>query len=343
MAAARDNVDDGKTQFTMSFTVPTEGLKPGHTASRLLTGAHVLEAAGISNADVLNAQSVDVEAEGMAGAGITVVHSLRGAINPTTRVHEPLLLDTKDAVYHSDIDAAGRPAKQSELFHAKGLGTTVTRTRLTLQPSPDQLTENKKMIHKKIDPKWRGFTQSDVLEGVHEYGVDEDGVPSHYLVTETGMNGSRSAMWNLLEINKDNSKLWNGAYTEAKLKKHNYKHEGKPARLMSAAHVEEAAAALGKSLKQHSPFAHGLGVVVTNKGTTTSRVPTTVQITVNRTPLHPEKGLITTDAPVDVSAAHVSGWNGGKGPAKAAATGETISPRLVDSGFDRKWVQAGHT
>lgn len=336
--AAAEPIDEGKSQFTMSFVVATKGLKPGQSARRVLTGAHVLKAAGVCNADILNPKEVVVEASGMPGAGITVVHSLKGQIDPETRLHTPHLLATNNSVYHTDVDATGAPLKAAELFHAKGLGSDVAPTTLKVIPSADQMSTNKKMIHKKIDTKWHGYTTANVLAGVTKGEADVDGNPSHYLVTETDLaTGEKSAMWNLLEINRENPKLWGGAYTGAKLDKANHKYKGVPARLMSAAHVEDAAKALTKSLKQHSPFAKGLGVIVTNKGTEVASTNTTVQLTVHRTPLDPVTGLVTTDAPVELSSVHVAGWNGNKSAAKAAAAGEILPALVTESGFGREF------
>jgi hypothetical protein len=335
MATFQNTVDAGKKEFSMSMLVPTKGLKPGQTAHRHFSVEDVISAAKVSDVDILNPTSIDVEAVGMKNSGVTVIHSMRGEINPITQLREPHILATNDTVYHSDLDDRGRPHETPELFHALGLGEMVRSTSLDVIPSRDQMAAQKKSIEKKIDRRWQGYSQKNVLAGVTQARANVDGEPTHFLVTEHDHNtGEKSAVWNLLEINRDNNKLWNGAYNSAKLDKQKYEYNGKTARLMSSAHIQESVVALTKSLKTHSPFVKGLGVMVTNKGNTVAAVDTTVMLTVHRTPLHPITGIVPKDEPVELSTDLVSGWNGLK--VKGASAIPVMPSAAAMAGFGGK-------
>lgn len=68
------------------------------------------------------------------------------------------------------------------------------------------------------------YTEKNVLAGAYKVSAKNiENTPTHYLITATDHEtGEKSAVHNLLEINKGNAKLFGGAYTAARLERQNH-------------------------------------------------------------------------------------------------------------------------
>lgn len=91
---------------------------------------------------------------------------------------------------------------------------------------------------------------------------------------------------------------------------------GQPALVLEAEDYEQIKSQLEKSLTTKSSFQHGVGVRVTKLGDDKATGDySLVQLTLNRTPMHPEDGLVVSDEP-GVSMTTLSKLNGATGGAK---------------------------
>ena len=296
---------------------------------------NVTDAAMVQHPDILNPTSVDVKTMTNAGVvGVTVFHTLDGEKNAETGMVEPHRLDTDDHVYHADVGHLGAKSSPDALkLHALGFGTALSTTSLMLNPSEEQRADRKEMIQKKIDPKWRGFDEASVTAGAYKAEI-EGHDDTHYLIRETDhRTGTRSAIWNLLQINKNNTKLFDGKYTEAKAKMNPVRCHGEEARKMDVAHYNEAVSTLGPSLRTYSPFAKGLGVMVTKLDDSVANGDTLVQCTVHRTPMDDKLGFIPPTSNVKVTEDHVVAINGGV----INKAGSSVSPALTAAGFESEF------
>ena len=193
-------VDAKRKAVTLSFRVDTRGMRKGETRHMHQGGVNVTDAAMVTHPDILNPQSVDVSTMSNAGVvGVTVFHTLNGEPNAEGKI-EPHRLDTDDHVYHADAGRVGQPVPDALKLHALGFGSTVSTTKLMVNPSKEQLPDQKQIIQKKIDPKWRGFTEESVTAGAYKAEL-EGHDSSHYLIRETDhRTGTKSAIWNLLDV-----------------------------------------------------------------------------------------------------------------------------------------------
>ena len=133
-----------------------------------------------------------------------------------------------------------------------------------------------------------------------------------------------------VQINKDNTKLFGGKYTEAKAKLTPVRCHGEVARKMDSEHYHEAVATLLPSLKTYSPFAKGLGVMVTKLDDSVAAGDTLVQLTINRTPMDEKLGIQSPESVVKVTEDHVVALNGG-------STGKAgVAPQITAAGFESK-------
>ena len=177
--------------------------------------------------------------------------------------------------------------------------------------------------HKKLDPSWNGMGPNNVTAGAFKATL---GGESHMLIRPDALDGTPSAVHKLLEINGNNSKLWGGAYTNAKATKGLMVH-GAPARKMSCAHYKEAVDTLTKSLSTYSPFQHGVGVTVTKLDNSKAvDGDTFVTLEIERTPMDLTSGLRPAETKATFTEDHLSAVNGsGSRGVSAAAVKETAA------------------
>lgn len=101
---------------------------------------------------------------------------------------------------------------------------------IPVNPSENYVSpEHLRMNNKKIGDRWAGYDGSNVKAGCHFVSTTLDPTQSHWLITEHGKNDTKSAMWHLIDLQKDTGSLYEGAFHKNKLDKMNYEHEGQKA------------------------------------------------------------------------------------------------------------------
>jgi len=185
-----------------------------------------------------------------------------------------------------------------------------------------------------IGPNWDGYTVENVKAGAYHAGI-KDHPDAHWLVTEKDhRTGTKSAIWNLIDINDGTTELWGGAYNHAKTKKAGLTLHGMPAKKVSTAHYNEAVKTLQTSLQTYSPFGKGLGVAVQKLDDSAATGDTMVTVELTRTPMHVKNGYVPPERKEILTEEHIMKINGGGRRAGArGAVGSTTTAAGFESEF----------
>lgn len=282
-------------------------MKNGESRSMHITKEHLQQAAGVQHIDLLNPKNIEVQMESTAGKlGVNLHHdeAKQHRLSTATRA---ILVNQESGI--------------ADAHHAISSSTGVSDVHtLKMEPTADQLPENTKILHKRINSTWSNMDKSNVSAGVHTSTLNDE---TRYLVPQTADDGTSNAMHQLLSQNGTNNKLFGGKYmnTRAKFTSIN----GKKAYVLPKEDFNTLKSSLNESLSTKSPFQHGLNVSVTKLDSRpTSRHPTYAHVKIHRTPLHSKEGYKSSESN-RVTDAHVAALTGTVPEAKAT-TATIVAP-----------------
>jgi len=289
--------DRGQEVVPITFRVKTSHLKQGESVSMHMNKDHLLQVSGVPHADALNVKSVDIKAHstcGLVGISLTNTSSVTGP--------DAKFVDAVDT--HTLADSSTSAA---DVFHAvTGLSFTDSQ-RVNLKPDEAQLDTNKILTQKRFNPQWLSMDERNVSKGVVKSTLGDQ---TRYLITEKcPKTGESSAIHTLMSQNLENPNFFKGKYsTKGKFKPTTV--SGLPALVLEAGDYEQIKTQLTKSLTTKSNFQHGVGVRITKLSNDKADGDySCVQLKLNRTPMHPEEGLIASVEP-GVSMTKLSELNG---------------------------------
>lgn len=300
-------IDHGQDTVRMVYAIRTEGMKNGEKRAMHINTEHLKNAAGIQHIDLLNPKNIEVQMESSAGKlGVSLHHD-------EARQHR-LSTATRAILVNQETGVA-------DAYHAISSSSGVSDVHnIKMEPTADQLPENTKILHKRINSTWSNMDTSNVTAGVHTSTLNDE---TRYLVPQTADDGTPNAMHQLLSQNGTNSKLFGGKYMNTKAKFTSI--NGKKAYVLPKEDFNTLKGSLNESLSTKSPFQHGLNVTVTKlDNRPTSRHPTYAHIKIHRTPLHSTEGYKASESN-RVTDAHVAALTGSVPEAKAT-TATIVAP-----------------
>lgn len=300
-------IDHGQDTVRLVYSLRTEGMKRGDVRSMHIKKEHLQDASGVQHIDLLNPKNIEVQLESTAGKLGVNLHHDENRVHRLSTATRAVLVDQETGI--------------ADAHHAISSSNGVSDIHtLKMEPTADQLPENTKILHKRINSTWSNMDTSNVSAGVHTSTLNDE---TRYLVPQTADDGTPNAMHQLLSQNGTNSKLFGGKYmnTRAKFTSIN----GKKAYVLPAADFNTLKGSLNESLSTKSPFQHGLNVSVKKlDDRPTSRHPTYAHIKINRTPLHSKEGYKAVESN-RVTDAHVAALTGTV-PEVKATTATIVAP-----------------
>lgn len=269
-----DVVDKGLTNIPISFNCDTRGMKCGESRGFHIDGKDLAPLLGVSDIDMLNPRSVQVEtASNMGHYALDMYHELpvteKDKKTGEHRVVSPGIKANlaSNAVHVYDMyaekeDGSGCEKKPTLCTaHVIAHGPSFTPTEIEFLPSREQDKANVDGLHKKLST-WKEYGSDSLMAGVNEVKLD-DGAAKHYCVTAKDLTtGKDSAIYTLLQRNPTTRGLLQGRYRHSNPAIHT-KHKGQHAYKMTEADVKEAAQHLWAALSTHNNFQKGFGVVLT--------------------------------------------------------------------------------
>lgn len=296
-------VDHGQKHVRLVYAINTDGMREGEKRQMHIKADHLAQAAGIKHIDLLNPQEIAVHIESTAGKlGLSLFHDENADVRLNT-ASRAALVNSKTG----SVDA----------YHAISSSSGVSDVHtLHMEPGVEQTAEHAPTLHKRINNVWGNMTAANVAVGVHASTLGDE---TRYLITEGDENGRKSAIHQLLVQNQNNSRLLNGRYTAANIKKSVI--NGKNAIVMTEADFNTVKDSLTDSLSTKSLFQHGLNAVVTKLDERpTARHPSYVHVKISRSPMNSDTG-VTPMASSRVTENHVAMLTGThKGSKITAAT-----------------------
>ena len=306
-ALAEEQFDKGATSVPITFKMRTNHLQRGQSVSMHIDPAHLLQISGVPHADALNVNSVSIKTHSNAGlVGVSLLHSKNAG-------GEAKFVNAVEC--HTLADASNSTA---DVFHAVHGHSFTDASKLELVPDESQLSTNKVLTQKRFGSQWLGMNESHVTKGVVKSSLNGE---SRYLVTShCSKTKEPSAIHVLLTQNLDNKKFMGGKYSTGGKFKPTTVH-GMPAYTLEEADYHTIKDQLSKSLVTKSGFQHGLGVRLTKLDNTEAKdADSLVQVTLHRTPMSKEEGLVSRDQ-VGMSMTELTKLNGGADGANKVNTG----------------------
>lgn len=311
---AEEKFDKGAESVPITFKMRTSHLKTGQSTSMHINPAHLLQIAGVPHADALNVNSVSIKTHSNTGlVGVSLLHSKSTGSNAKF---------VSAVENHTLADASNSTA---DVFHAVHGHSFTEASKIQLVPDESQLESNKVLTQKRFGSQWLGMNESHVTKGVVKSTLNGE---SRYLVTShCSKTKDPSAIHVLLTQNLDNKKFMGGKYSTGGRFKPTTVH-GMPAFTLEEADYHTIKDQLSKSLVTKSGFQHGLGVRLTKLDNTASTdANSLVQVTLHRTPMSKESGLVSRDQ-VGVSMTELTKLNGGADGATKVNTASGFEDQL---------------
>lgn len=293
---AKNIVDGGLETVQLHFKVPTQGLAPGETMYTHLPAKQIQELAKLKSIDLINANkmTLDVHTSPLNQLGVSIAHGKDAEI--ALKTHNRAVV-----VDHDLGEAHG--------YHAVSTGARVAPVHtLHLMESEEQKLENRALVLKKMKPEWADMTPENVSAGAFETTIDEKPV---ILVSPQSSAGKASAVHRFLLHNETNAQLMGGRFQKSK-RKETIAPNGLNAIIVPKSDFDEISDKLTGSLSTKSDFKHGITTTVTNISDEeiTSKQPTFVNLTIHRTAIHPEEGLVSTKSVNPIGHADISKLTG---------------------------------
>lgn len=277
---------------------------------------HLLELAGISDHDLLNAHTATITTSANGGQyGVSLFHTVKK--DKTTKKFTPTwvkVIGSEGLLVDSD-DAGGEMAHSAHHITMPGLSSTKS---LSLHPSSGMLsgTEGERLV-KKLSSKWRDVSHDNVNVAVTKVALDDE---TRYVVHEKDAKGVPSALHRLLVSAEKNPRFFGGRYAGENGKTTGI--DGKMAYEMPASDFYDLKNQLADILETKTDFRDGLGVQITKIADAPLHSPgdnhLVVHVKLQRHPFDPEHGFKQSQPARVVTAAHIDTLEGGGPPSNTS-------------------------
>eukprot|EP00041_Stephanoeca_diplocostata_P026316 m.707333 g.707333 ORF g.707333 m.707333 type:complete len:255 (+) comp22935_c0_seq44:4543-5307(+) len=240
-------IDHGLKTVWLHYNLNTQNLQKGETVSTHIDGESLMKGAGITHPDLLNPESITMYTESAAGKlGVALKHG------PDAK--QPRLSTATRALV-AGVDL-GDDEYETHGFHAVSLGKGIPDGHvLQLEPTADQTEKSAKNLPKRLNTTWKSVQASHMLKGVQKSTLPKSGLESRVVVAPFDkVDNTPSPIYQLLDNNKSNPKLFNGQFYGSKAKFTTV--DGRKAYVMTKSQFREVKRKLRETLETKSPFQH---------------------------------------------------------------------------------------
>jgi hypothetical protein len=321
--------DSGHKSVTHTMVVPSRKGKPSHlhmSDAALRTGSNIIVS------DTLNAHTIDVtlQRHPTVALGVDLFH----AVDEKNEICIPLCTSA-NTTHHTIVDDKDKVMTSGDgdkvihtIYHhvvSPGEGSVTLSTPITKPAEFDE--KGMKILHKKLDPNWAGFTDAHVTAGA--VVVTHKGVATHVNVapydTKTNM---KSGVHHMLTNTDKKRNMLNGRYSVPKVDAQRKWKEPPMVGTLAAIQMTPADFIMTSNqiktvLAPTTDFKDGLGVAITPLSGGVLTTGTHVELKIHRTPLS-KAGYVqskTDDETVEITREDMAKIKGNRLPQDATQTG----------------------